>query len=63
LWRENFPCLTKFAEEMQQAHGQFLLAVGDIYEDCAYHPVLGIIVAFEDDIVEGISLIDGTVMV
>ena len=33
---------------------------GDIYEDCAYHPVLCILVSEEDDEIAGISLIDGS---
>jgi hypothetical protein len=35
------------------------LQPGDIYEDCAYHPCL--CVRIEEDDVEGISLVDGTV--
>ena len=34
--------------------------VGDIYEDCAFHPVLCTRVDYEVDKLEGISLIDGS---
>lgn len=34
------------------------ISVGDIYEDCAYHPVL--CTAADGDDLEGISLFDGT---
>ena len=37
------------------------LVVGDIYEDCQYHPVLCTHVDYDDDVIEGISLIDGSV--
>lgn len=33
---------------------------GDIYEDCAFHPVLCLEVNEEEDFIRGISLIDGT---
>ena len=36
------------------------LIVGDIYEDCAYHPVLCTYVDYENDVIEGISLVDGS---
>jgi hypothetical protein len=36
------------------------LAVGDLYEDCAYHPVLCTYVSYEDDEIAGISLVDGS---
>jgi len=36
------------------------LAVGDLYEDCAYHPVLCTHVSYEDDEIFGISLVDGS---
>jgi hypothetical protein len=35
------------------------IAVGTIYEDCAYHPVLCTYRSDEEDEMEGISLIDG----
>lgn len=33
---------------------------GDIYEDCAFHPVLCIGVDYDDDTIWGISLVDGS---
>lgn len=36
------------------------LVVGDIYEDCNYHPVLCTSVDYDEDTPEGISLIDGS---
>lgn len=36
------------------------LAPGDIYEDCAFHPVLCVKVDEEEDEISGISLIDGS---
>jgi hypothetical protein len=37
-----------------------VIAPGDIYEDCAYHPVLCTYISYADDEVMGISLVDGT---
>jgi hypothetical protein len=37
------------------------IAVGTIYEDCAYHPVLCTYRSDEEDEMEGISLIDGQI--
>jgi hypothetical protein len=36
------------------------IKVGDIYEDCAYHPVLCTLADYEGDELAGISLIDGS---
>lgn len=36
------------------------IKVGDIYRDCAYHPVLCTIIDEEEDIIEGKSLADGS---
>jgi hypothetical protein len=36
------------------------IGVGDIYEDCAYHPVLCTLADYEGDELAGISLIDGS---
>lgn len=33
---------------------------GDIYEDCAFHPVLCVSVDYDEDSIRGISLIDGS---
>lgn len=50
----------RFEERMRRAREQLSLVVGDIYEDCAYHPVLCISVDYENDDISGISLIDGS---
>lgn len=36
------------------------LIVGDIYEDCCHHPVLCTSVNYDEDTIEGISLLDGS---
>ena len=36
------------------------IEVGDLYEDCAYHPVLCTLADYEGDELNGISLIDGS---
>lgn len=36
------------------------IAVGDIYEDCFYHPVLCTSADYQEDELSGISLIDGS---
>jgi hypothetical protein len=56
----EFPFQAKFEEEMRRAREQLGLAVGDIYEDCFYHPVLCVSVDYENDDISGVSLIDGT---
>ncbi|HEX7890747.1 MAG TPA: hypothetical protein VF522_15410 [Ramlibacter sp.] len=57
---DDFPFQAKFEAEMRRAREQLGLSVGDIYEDCAYHPVLCVSVDYEQDDISGISLIDGT---
>lgn len=44
-----------------EAGGDNELRSGDIYEDCAYHPVLATYVSYENDEIAGISLVDGSV--
>ncbi|OWQ84177.1 hypothetical protein CDN98_19495 [Roseateles terrae] len=51
---------TEFEEERRRARDRPALSVGDIYEDCAFHPVLCVSVDYEQDDISGISLIDGT---
>ena len=43
-----------------QAKKRLGLKPGDIYEDCAFHPVLCLGVDYKNDEIWGISLIDGT---
>ncbi len=57
-WPEN---------EMQENDDELLTAfktlgirVGDIFEDCAFHPVLCLGVDYQDDNIWGVSLIDGS---
>jgi hypothetical protein len=57
---DAFPFQAEFDEQMRHAREKLGLAVGDIYEDCAYHPVLCVSVEYENDDISGISLIDGT---
>lgn len=45
---------------MTAAHQTDRIEVGDIYEDCAYHPVLCTLADYEGDELAGISLIDGS---
>lgn len=57
---DDFPFAAEFEEQMRRVKVELDLAVGDIYEDCAYHPVLCMGISYEDDNVLGISLIDGS---
>jgi len=57
---DEFPFQAEFDEQMRRAREQLGLSVGDIYEDCSYHPVLCVSVDYENDDISGISLIDGT---
>ncbi|WP_457444260.1 hypothetical protein [Roseateles sp. P5_E4] len=57
---EEFPFQEKFDADMREARERLGLAVGDVYEDCAWHPVLCVAVSYEEDDITGISLIDGT---
>jgi hypothetical protein len=43
--------------EAYQTHG---IGVGDIFEDCAFHPVLCLGADYQQNDLWGISLIDGT---
>ena len=37
-----------------------LIRPGDVYEDCAFHPVFCVSLDVDDDEITGISLIDGS---
>jgi hypothetical protein len=56
----DFPFQAEFDEQMRRAREELDLAVGDIYEDCACHPVLCTAVDYENDDISGISLVDGS---
>jgi hypothetical protein len=49
-----------FTKLMRKAKQELGLKPGDIYEDCAYHPVVCVGVDYKDDDIWGVSLIDGT---
>jgi hypothetical protein len=51
---------TAFHKKMAAAHRKLKLKPGDIYEDCAFHPVLCLGVDYTKDEVWGVSLVDGT---
>lgn len=56
----DFPFQAEFEEQMRRAREELDLAVGDIYEDSGYHPVLCTAIDYENDDISGISLIDGS---
>ncbi len=47
-------------EQVALKKKQLNLSVGDIYEDCAYHPVRCTSIDFEEDDITGISLVDSS---
>jgi hypothetical protein len=51
---------TKFKESMLRAARVLPLQPGDIYEDCAFHPVLCLEANYKTDELWGISLVDGS---
>jgi len=57
---DEFPFQAEFEEEMRCVRAQLGLEIGDIYEDCGYHPVVCVSVDYEKDDISGISLIDGS---
>lgn len=56
----DFPFQAEFEEQMRRAREELDVAVGDIYEDSACHPVLCTAIDYENDDISGISLIDGS---
>ena len=52
--------MDKFHEEMERVKSELGLSPGDIYEDCAFHPVVCVEVNYETDDIWGVSLIDGS---
>jgi hypothetical protein len=57
---DEFPFQAGFEERMRLAKADLQLAVGDIYEDCAFHPVICMGVSYEEDELWGVSLVDGS---
>ncbi|MDO8651171.1 MAG: hypothetical protein Q7R66_03155 [Undibacterium sp.] len=57
---DEFPFAAEFEEQMRRVKADLALGVGDVYEDCAYHPVLCIGISYEEDEIWGVSLIDGS---
>jgi len=57
---DDFPFQAAFVSEMKRVREAFDWRVGDIYEDCSSHPVLCVRVSYEEDDLQGISLIDGS---
>jgi hypothetical protein len=51
---------TEFKKKMLRTARALPLKPGDIYEDCAFHPVLCLGVNYKTDELWGISLIDGS---
>lgn len=50
----------KFDSQTALLKSTLQLTIGDIYEDCAFHPVLCVGINYEKDEIWGISLIDGS---
>lgn len=57
---DAFPFQAEYEAEMRRVREQLGIEVGDIYEDCAWHPVLCVAIDYDKDDIKGISLIDGT---
>ena len=47
-------------DKLLEAYKTLGINVGDIFEDCAFHPVLCLGADYQNDDLWGISLIDGT---
>lgn len=58
--KDDFPYAEHFRAEMTRVKAELDLSPGDLYEDCAFHPVMCVKVDYEQDSIQGISLIDGT---
>lgn len=52
--------MLEIEKKLVEAERQLRLKVGDIYESCFYHPVLCLGVDYKEDLIWGVSLIDGT---
>lgn len=52
--------MRELEKRLLRAKAELDLKPGDIYEDCAYHPVLCIGVDYTEGDIWGISLIDGS---
>jgi hypothetical protein len=56
----NIYVMRKIEKCLIEAQKSLEIKPGDIYEDCAYHPVLCVEVDYKNDEIWGISLIDGS---
>jgi hypothetical protein len=52
--------MSKIDEMLNAAFQTLQIEVGDVFEDCSYHPVLCLGVDYKDDNIWGVSLIDGS---
>ncbi len=52
--------MREIEKRLIEAEKRLDMEPGDIYEDCAYHPVLCVEVDYKNDAIWGISLIDGS---
>jgi hypothetical protein len=52
--------MTEFIKQIQSTEKSLKLKPGDIYEDCAYHPVVCLGVDYNSEEIWGVSLIDGS---
>jgi hypothetical protein len=57
---DDFPFADHFREGKARAKAELDLSPGDIYEDCAFHPVVCVEVDYDHDEIRGVSLVDGT---
>ena len=52
--------MANFLDRVRTAALKQDIKPGDLYEDCAYHPVVCVEVDMENDSITGISLVDGS---
>ena len=52
--------MSKVLDRVRSAAIALAIKPGDIYEDCAYHPVVCVEADIEDDSLTGVSLINGS---
>jgi hypothetical protein len=57
---DDFPQEDRFRQGVAAARAELKLAPGDLYEDCAFHPVVCVEVDYDLDEISGVSMIDGS---